>query len=376
MNRNWRFLMTSALIAGAYAVAAADEPEWDALPYTAHAAYQAVDADGNGTFLPSDPIRMRGIVLNRADLMLDGTPSAPAFLGGAWQICIQTIEPTDFGGTALYMAQLYGNLPFIPPEIVYTDQQWLDELARLEYDPTTGTKIKPGDLIEVRARVPGLFYGGKTNINEAHSTDPAADFDIVLLAADCGLPEPTLIALADVKDASDEFIFDSTRATGCEHYQATLVRINDVSFVDTAGWGPNATLAIQDGTGRTFPVKLGRSEGFMDYPAPTGLFDIIALFDQEDTNSDGDGMEGYRLWVVGDYDGNGAIIPGMPTLPGDMNRDTFVDLDDVPLFIQALLERSLCESSYPACDIAAANCDGECGIDGRDVAAFVELLIN
>ncbi len=355
---------------------AADEPNWPALPYTPHSSYQAVDDLGNGVFPLGYPIRLRGLILNRSEAMLNPAAGAPAFLGGQWQIYVQAADVGDFGGTACYMAEKYGNLPWVPDTESYTAQEWLDELARLTHDPETGRAFRPGDLVEIRARVPGLHYGGKTNVNEAHSKNPANDFDVVLLAADCGLPSPTLITLADVKDAANEFIFDATRQTGGERYQASLVRINQVWFVNPSLWAPNATLEITDGSGRTLPLKLGLGSGYTAYPPPTGPFDVVAIFDQEDANSDGDGMEGYRLWLHQDYNGNGLILPRPPTTPGDLNADGAVDLLDVPLFVQALLDDVAFEAACPECDLAAANCDGQCGIDGRDVAAFTALLLD
>ncbi len=368
-------LIAVVLLGAAVAPAWADEPDWSSMPYAPHSAYQAVDEYGNGTFPLTSPVKMKGIILHRSEEMLDSSCGAPAFLGGQWQVYVQAADPNDFGGTACYMAELYGKLPWIPPDQSYTPAEWLYELNRVRTDPATGHLFRPGDLVEIQAKAPGLFYGGKTNVNETHSIDPDNDLRFVLLAADCGLPEPTVITLSDVKDEADQYRFDWTRQTGCERYQATLVRINNVQFVNPGAWAPNATLTIQDSTGRTFPLKLGLGSGFTQYSAPVGPFDVVALFDQEDTNNDGDGMEGYRLWLTQNYDGNGVILPRAPTMPGDMDGDGDVDMDDVPLFVEALADRDGFEAAHPQYDALAANCDGICGIDGLDVAAFLNLLL-
>jgi len=370
----WMCMVIAACLTSVSAVRA-DDPDWSAMPYTPHSEYQGVDEDGNGTFPLNDQIKVRGIILNRTEEMLDSTPGAPAWLGGQWQVYVQASDMDDFGGTACYMGQLYGNLPFNPPEESYTTEEWLAELQRLNFDPETGHAFRPGDLVEVRARVPGLFYGGKANVNEAHKKSPLNDFDFVLLAADCGVPAPTVITLSDVKDENAQYIFKYSRLTGCERYQATLVRINDVEFVDPSGWAPNATLTIRDATGRTFPVKLGLGDGFSLYEPPTPPFDVIALFDQEDTNGDGDYMDGYRLWITQNYNDNGSILPRPPVTPGDMNCDGVVDVLDVEPFALALLDRTTYESAHADCDVQAANCDGICGINGLDIQAFVELIL-
>lgn len=320
-------LATALLLDTATLPATADEPDWAAMPYTSHSAFQAVTANGNFTFDLSNPVRMRGVLLNRPQDMLKGTAGAPGFMGGMWQVYSQTIDVGDWGGTAQWMGQNIGSIRGKPDEN-YTNAQWIAELARLSRDAVSGHRFRPGDLVEVRARAPGLFNRGKTNVNEQHNYDPALDFDIILLQANAGLPAPTVITLADVKDAGDAFLFDQTRMTGAERYQATLVRINGVTFTSTAGWGPGASMTIQDGTGRTLPVLLGRSRGFIAYGPPAGVFDIVGIFDQEDTVS-GDGwIDGYRLWVMG-YNGTAFIVP---SAPGDTDGDADVDMVDFGYF--------------------------------------------
>ena len=129
------------------------DPDWPAMPYTLHQDYQAVDAYGNGTFPTISPIKMRGVLINWPITMLDTHAAAEPFLGGQWQEYIQAVDADDFGGTALWMGQYYGNLPFIgDPSDVYTNNQWTAELHRLDHDPATGRLFRLGDLVEVRAR--------------------------------------------------------------------------------------------------------------------------------------------------------------------------------------------------------------------------------
>ena len=323
---NIRQLTTLAALIAAIP-APADDPDWSAMPYTPHADYQAVDNDGFATFPLTDPVKMRGVIVNDPTDMLDPTPGSNPFMGGQWQIVVQTVEVDDFGGTACWMGQNIGKLMGTHPEGSYTDEEWLAELERLNHDPDSGHAFRRGDLIEIRARAPGLAFRGKTNINEQHTNNPAADFDICLLEADHGLPTPEVITLSDVKDPNDVFIFDPQRLVGAEHYQGALVRVNDVSFVSAENWGPDGELLIEDGTGRTMSVKLGHGGGFSVYDPPPPPFDIIAIFDQEDYNSDDGYLDGYRLWVM-NYDGNGEVING-EGCPGDLDGDGDVDLADL-----------------------------------------------
>ena len=297
---------------------------------------QTVDSSGSGTtswLSGDDKVTVEGYILNRPEYMLDGTPSysvgPTGYTGGQWQIYIQGDETTDHAGTALWMGQNYANLPWAGGIGRYTNEQWIAELDRLNYDSRTNHRFMPGDKV----RVTGLtkFYGGKTNINERHDTDPDNDFTIELVELGAGLPTPEIITLDMVKDGNDNFKFDQTRETGCEYYQARLVRINGVHFVNDANWAPNGQLLITDGTGRTFPVLLGIGPGITAGSNNlSSTFDIVAIFDQEDGVSPN--TEGYRLWVT-NYDGNGQVLADGCDMhgifaPGDINKDCIVNFED------------------------------------------------
>jgi len=350
--------------------AAADEPDWAAMGYTPHFAYQAVDVSGAGTFPLNAPVKLRGVLLNRGEELLNPTADLPSFLGGQWQVFVQAVGDADQGGTALFMAQRYSDLPFVPPGNSYTAEEWLAEIDRLTHDPATGRPFAPGDLVEVRARAPGLFFNGKTNVNEVHRKTPATDFDIVLLQAGFGR-SMTEVPLSFVKDAADQFIFDPQRLTGCEWLQGTLVRFRGVTFVSTSGWAPNATLTVQDATGRTFPVRLGRGGGLAACGAPAGPVTLVGIFDQEDNTSADGWMGGYRLWVP-DY--AGYVIPAALELPGDLNCDGLVNFDDIDPFVLSLGDAEGYHAAYPCCRHENADCNGDGAVDFDDIDAFVAVL--
>lgn len=283
--------------------------DWSSLPITSHGQVQGVTGTGDPTFSTGNfPIRVRGIVLNNPSDMLDSTANflpwndgANIFrFGGEWQIYVQSVDPADHAGTAVYMGQNYGNLPFIADSFAsYSNSAWNDEVQRV----SLGGTLHAGDLVEIRGRA-GLPFGGKFNINEAHSTLPAQDFDVVLLQAGLGLPTPEIITLSDVIGANNVALFDSTRATGAEHYQARLVDLRNVSIVDPSSWGANQELTVTDESGRTLTLKLGLNPLFDQLAAPTGPINIVGIFDQESF----DNVSGYRLWVM-DPAGITATVP-------------------------------------------------------------------
>lgn len=264
-----------------------------------HSQFQAVSGTGEHTYALSEQVTLEGILLNNPADMLDPTPDegvAEMFdLGGQWQIFFQG-EGDDHAGTAVWMGQLYNNLPWVSPDGGYYNEEWVVELTRLN-----AAQFAPGD----RIRVTGYFlsYKGKMNVNEQHSNDPDHDFTIELVEAGVGLPTPELVTLDDLKDEADQFIFDPQRQQGGERYQARLIKIADVNVVDPSGWGPYGELTITDGI-KTLPVKLGRGTGI--YAGSYNLtepFDVIGILDQESVDLTG----GYRLYVI-NYDGNGHVL--------------------------------------------------------------------
>ena len=282
----------------------------EGLELQGHADLETVDAQGISTWTGSVPFAITGVLLNNPEDFLDATPGFLPFtventfaLGGQWQVFFQSVDPSDRGGTAGWMGQNYGNLPFIrDTEASYPDVDWQAEIARLSHDPMTGHRFRQGDLIQVLARRT-LDFAGKRNVNEAHERGADADWEIHLVQAGFGLPTPETVSLSDLvrvddgNPATSEAIFDATRTTGPEHWQAQRVRINGLSLADAAGWGRTAfnerVCVATDGAGRFFRLRTP----LLDFgPAPTGSFDAIGILDQ-DSGSGVDGTTGYELFL-------------------------------------------------------------------------------
>lgn len=300
----------AALVVGGIAGRAAADLDWSSVPLKLHSEYQAVNASG-GSVYSGFPLRLRGVILNNPEDWVNPAPNAffdPGswLMGGEWEIFVQAADPADFGGTAAWIGQNYGNSYRGDPIYSYTDAEWLAELVRLNYagqDPATAPFIRAGDYIEIRARA-GLNYQGKMNVNEQHDNDPAKNFDIVLIERNVALPEPTLLSLSDLKLEDDSFIFDPTRATGGERHQATRVQFANVKLTadSLANWGPNRDLMLEDATGRTLGIRIGRNDGFLSMLPPEGYFDVIGILDQKDPT----GLGGYRLLTL---DPAGFVVP-------------------------------------------------------------------
>jgi len=298
-----------------------------------HSEFQAVNASGEQTYNATERVTLEGILLHDPADMLDPTADEAVTelfnISGQWQVFFQG-EADDHAGTVVWMGQLYNNLPWVALDGGYTNEEFVSELSRLN-----AAKFSPGDRIRVTGYY--LSYNGKLNVNEQHNKNPDHDFTIELVQRGVGLPRPEVITLDDLKDDDDNFIFDPTRQAGGEHYQARLVKIEDVYFADAADWGPHGELAITDGV-KTLAVRLGRGNGI--YAGSNNLtepFDIIGIMDQESPNL----IDGYRLYVM-DYDGNGSVLASREhrraDKPGDLNLDGIVDYDDMDELIEDWLQ--------------------------------------
>jgi autotransporter-associated beta strand protein len=325
--------MLSLLIAGAsYAV------DWDTVPIIQQSDYQSItespagSGKWTGNFHGPLPFRLVGVVLNDNEDYLDPTAhysnTTPWYLGGQAQIYVQAVnldgtqwdpDPStafqDFSGTACWMGQNYGNLGFISdPTDCYTNQAWYDELNRLQlWHPDTpglpapvSQPVRKGDLVEIRTSIGGMYYSGMMNVNEQHDIDPAADFEIVVLQHNYGLPSATQLTLADLKNADKSFIFNAAapRASGAEHYQSSLVQLTSVRLTDPRLWGPNMDMKLTDDAGRDIDVHLGLDAGFYQYMPPQGEYDVTGIIHQSSAN----GRDGYVLMSL--EAANFSALPG------------------------------------------------------------------
>ena len=134
--------------------------------------------------------------------------------------------------------------------------------------------------------------------------------------------------MADVwegEPATGKVLFDTTRATGGERYQSSLVELQDVRIVEAgAGWTPNSHVTVEDIAGRHFPLRLGLNDQFQAPALPKGWFSVTGIFNQE-ASSQENATDGYELWVM-----EPASVLSV-TLSADINSDGAVNLSDFGL---------------------------------------------
>jgi hypothetical protein len=367
-------MLLAAVPAARLAVRAAD-PDWPTVQMIEHRVFQAVNPDGSSAYTNGFPARLTGILLNNPEDWLDPTPNytpqyVPWFLGGEWEIFVQAVALPDFGGTACWMGQNYGNLPWLgDPFYSYTDEEWLAEMQRINYPEGPGSDpIRAGDLLEVRARA-GLPYAGKMNVNEQHNNDRdpvtgllgnAHDFEFVILQRGYGLPAPAAITLSDLLEevgGGFQFIWDPTRQTGGERYQSTRVLLKRVRIDSPTNWGPNAELELIDQTGRRLTLQLGRNPSFGDVPAPTATLNVVGILNQESASGQG----GYYLLALHVDD----------VVCGDANCDGRLNFADINPFVLAVSNPALYAARYPDC---VPDLTGDFVVDFADINPFVAVL--
>ncbi len=238
---------------------------------------EVVDENGVGTHplarpdLPIEPenrVTVEGIALNTTGEILD---------------------PVQDGMYTLFLQDQSGGLQ------VWAGKWWYGDLwVPPEYIP-----VEAGDRVKVEGFIAN--HNGKVFINDRHSSAPEIRFTVAIAEKGVGMPEPKVIPSISACN-----YFDQTRAGGGEKYQTQWCRLNNVEIV-SGTWGNNQEVIITDGTGELTMLLSGRGD-FDDYAAPTGKFDVIGIFDQEDLETPF--HENYRIWVKRDE----YILRSVPTV--------------------------------------------------------------
>jgi WD40 repeat protein len=81
------------------------------------------------------------------------------------------------------------------------------------------------------------------------------------------------------------------------------------------------------------------------------------------------------LFGYGRGQGQIAVANGPAPIAGDMNCDGMIDLNDVPLFVEALLDPAAFDLSHPSCTSMRADMDGSGDPNGMDVQELVMALL-
>ncbi len=218
--------------------------------------------DGNGIHpkadadpFPENLVVVEGLALNASAELLDPDEQ--------WQLYVAGIGD-DRGGIAAWHG-------------IWFVAEW----------PPPFPDVQPGDLVRLTGYVSN--HRGKVNMNTRHSDDPDQQFQVEIIGQ-VGMPRPLRIP-----GIASCVVFDRTRETGGERYQAQWCTIKNVS-VASGEWTPaNDDLMITDDSGAQLNLYLSGMGDFAGITAPEGKFNVTGIFDQEDPDEPFTGN--YRLWI-------------------------------------------------------------------------------
>ena len=273
--RTCGWVLRLAVLTGitASAVGAFGDTIWD---------YEAVDADGYGTH----PL----VGANPYDGNGDPTQN---------QVTIAGVVIAGTGDFVDRNIPGFGSYPFAMYSIWVQDdnaakggiQCWAGAGYWWDTEPVwrTWPDVHAGSRVEVAGWL--ADYNGKVFINDHHDNELMWT---VTVLSNPGMPAAEVIPSVGV--CSD---FQQDRLSGGERWQTRWVKLEDVEIVGGAeNWGTNGEVIISDTDGDdNLVMKLSVMGDFDGYGPPTGTFDVVGVFDQEDTDGDPYYHDGYRLWV-------------------------------------------------------------------------------
>ena len=235
---------------------------------------EAVNQLGEGTHpaiqSDSQQVNLRGVALNSStEYLPTNAPWGPAI----WQVYVQALEGAS-GGIALFEGYFAGN----QGDLLHT------------------LNVEAGDIVQATGFIAN--HNGKVNLNSRHGA--VSLFEIGIEEKGVGMPDPIDIpSIADCNffDEGDAVPGeDQYRRTGGEKYQGQWCRLHEV-WIKSGTWGNNEEVILTDMSGEELVMLLSEMGDFDATSAPQGKIDVIGIFDQEDTNTDGDFHDGYRMWV-------------------------------------------------------------------------------
>lgn len=221
---------------------------------------QAVNEDGSGSHakVGAPPDEANRVIVEGISLATTGEIDMPEAEDFQWfSLWLQAEEPR--GGI----------------------QVWAGPWSKAAWE---GYSVQAGDRVRVEGWVAN--HNGKVFINDRHS--PATMWTMEVLSHGEMPDAEVILSIAECN------FFDQTRDRGAESYQTRWVRLNGVRIL-SGDWGAGNEVIITDSSGGELVMLLAAPGDFNDHPAPTGPFDVVGVFDQEDVELPY--HEAYRLWV-------------------------------------------------------------------------------
>ncbi|WP_319482362.1 phospholipase D-like domain-containing protein [uncultured Draconibacterium sp.] len=166
-----------------------------------------------------------------------------------------------FAQTSIYEARQKALTTSVTVSGVVTNGSELGPIRYIQ-DNTGGIGIYDDDLNDVQRGDSITVTGELDDYNNLLEINPVASFSVI--ASGVQLPEPQLINISDIS----------------EDYEAELIRINNVEFVNAGGqFGGNTNYSFTDGA-NTGVMRISSSCPLVGEAIPTGTFDLVAICSQ------------------------------------------------------------------------------------------------
>jgi len=219
--------------------------------------------------------------------------------------------------------------------------------------------------------IDNLLLNGGDPIQEGHTITIAGTTDefngLFELVQGPPLPLKVLAKSGAITPVTPEPILAADLQAGnptAEVLESKLVKLLGVTFVDSGNFTGLTNYNVTDGLNVAVVRIATESLDLVGTPIPTGPVDIVGIVTQYDTTAPYDA--GYQVLPRSLADITPADVGC--TCPGNTTDDANnrVDENDIPTFIQALLEITPHE---------CADVNGDEVVDGRDIQLFVERAL-
>lgn len=169
-----------------------------------------------------------------------------------------------FAQTSIYEARQQATSSSVTVSGIVTNGSELGSIRYIQ-DNTGGIAIYDNKLSEVQRGDSITVSGQLVDYNNLLEVSSVTNFSIH--ASGLPLPEPQIISISDIG----------------EEYEAELIRINNIEFVNAGGqFGGNTNYSFTDGT-NTGEIRISSGSPLVGDAIPTGTFDLLAICSQYKT---------------------------------------------------------------------------------------------
>ncbi len=265
----------------------------------------------------------------------------------------------DAGHTA-FNCRLGGSIP--TTTAMFSDRNGALELVAFPGDPAPGT-----DFEFTLTGQPVLNDSGELAFTAAapdHDNDPFTPPPFGVFWTQPGALSPLVLPGDQVVDDSIPHTFIG--ASGVLGYNAS----GELAFsgrLDDFPTGSEAALLLANSMGKIH-VVVTTGEHFDVFGDGSDLREVVRIVPGGLSET---GAVVFRLDFTDGSSGHFTAVLPPAFAPGDLNCDGQLDMNDVPLFVEAVID----PAAYTGCDLNLADVNGDTMINGQDIRPLAEALL-